>query len=100
MTNAVHVQPRAQNDWVVTQDGGRELGPTKVEAEAVGYKIARKRKVELLVIMARVPLSAVRVPEKVGSVGCLAADGLSVTRKTFMALMVQLFRRDPTHVLT
>jgi uncharacterized protein DUF2188 len=51
MTNAVHVQPRAQNDWVVTQDGGRELGhcPTKVEAEAVGYKIARKRKVELLV---------------------------------------------------
>ena len=51
MPNSVHVQPRAQNDWVVTQDGGRELGyyPTKVEAEAVGYKIARKRKVELLV---------------------------------------------------
>ena len=51
MPNAVHVQPRAQNDWVVTQDGGRELGhyPTKFEAEAVGHKIARKRKVELRV---------------------------------------------------
>jgi hypothetical protein len=51
MQNEVHVQPRGHDDWVVSQKGGREYGhyPTKFEAEAVGYKIARKQKAELLV---------------------------------------------------
>ena len=51
MPHGVHVLPSDHQDWVVKEEGGRELGhyPTKSEAEAVGHKVARKRKVELLV---------------------------------------------------
>ncbi len=51
MPRAVHVLSGEHNDWIVREDEGRELGhyPTKFEAAAVGYKVARKRKVELLI---------------------------------------------------
>ena len=51
MSHGVHVLPGDHTDWVVKEESGRELGhyPTKYEAEAVGHKVARKRKVELLV---------------------------------------------------
>jgi hypothetical protein len=47
--NAIHVLMIGERDWLVQEDGGRELGhyPTRREAEAVGYKLARKRGVEL-----------------------------------------------------
>jgi hypothetical protein len=43
--------PAGERDWVVREDGGRELGhyPTRQEAESVGHKLARKRGAELLV---------------------------------------------------
>jgi Uncharacterized protein conserved in bacteria (DUF2188) len=48
---AIHVIAAAENDWVVREDAGRELGhySTRREAEAVGRKIAQKRGVELVV---------------------------------------------------
>ena len=51
MTNGVHVLQVGHDDWVVKQEGGRELGhyPDKSQAKAVGLKIARKHNVELLV---------------------------------------------------
>ena len=51
MPHAVHVLSGEHNDWIVREDDGRELGhyPTKLEAKAVGHKLARKRKVELLI---------------------------------------------------
>lgn len=42
MPRAVHVLSGEHNDWIVREDDGRELGH-------VGYKVARKRKVELLI---------------------------------------------------
>ena len=55
MQRAIHVEARGERDWLVREDGGRELGhyPTRREAEAVGYKLARKRGVELVVEDAR-----------------------------------------------
>jgi len=49
--NAIQVLTRGERDWLVREDGGRELGhyPTRREAEAVGHKLARKRGVELVV---------------------------------------------------
>jgi len=49
--NAIHVLARGERDWVVREEQGRELGhyPTRQAAEAVGNKLARKRKVELVV---------------------------------------------------
>ena len=49
--NTIHVVMSGQYDWLVQEDGGRELGhyQTRSEAEAVGYKLARKRRVELVV---------------------------------------------------
>src|SRR5262245_57856332 len=47
--NAIQVLMRGEHDWLVREDGGgRELGhyPTRREAEAVGHKLARKRRVE------------------------------------------------------
>jgi hypothetical protein len=46
---AIHVLPVNASDWIVKEDGGRELGhyPSKDAAQAVAYKVARKRKVEL-----------------------------------------------------
>jgi uncharacterized protein DUF2188 len=51
MQHGVHVLPSDHHDWIVKEEGGRELDhyTTKSEAEAVGNKVARKRKVELLV---------------------------------------------------
>jgi hypothetical protein len=49
--DAIQVLTRGERDWLVREDGGRELGhyPTRREAEAVGHKLARKRGVELVV---------------------------------------------------
>jgi hypothetical protein len=49
--NAIQVLTRGERDWLVREDGGRELGhyPTRREAEAVGHKLARKCGVELVV---------------------------------------------------
>lgn len=51
MPGTVHVLPGEQDDWVVKEEGGRELGhyPDRPAAEAVGLKIARRRKAELRV---------------------------------------------------
>ena len=48
----VHVACNAPGDWVVAEEGSkREFGhyATRAEAEAVGAKLARKRKAELIV---------------------------------------------------
>jgi len=47
----IHVIAAAENDWMVREEAGRELGhySTRREAEAVGRKIAQKRGVELVV---------------------------------------------------
>jgi hypothetical protein len=49
MQRGLHVAPGAHDDWIVSEDGGREFGhyPTQQEAEAVGRKLAHKRKAEL-----------------------------------------------------
>jgi hypothetical protein len=51
VSNAIHILPNGERDWVVREVGGRELGhyATRAEAEAVGNKLARKRGVELVV---------------------------------------------------
>jgi hypothetical protein len=51
MQRELVVAPGGQDDWIVKEDGGRELGhyPTQQEAEAVGRKLAQKRKADLLV---------------------------------------------------
>jgi Uncharacterized protein conserved in bacteria (DUF2188) len=48
---AIHVVPGEHGDWIVREDGGRELGhyPTQHAAKAVGHKLAQKRATELLV---------------------------------------------------
>jgi hypothetical protein len=48
---SIRVAPGANEDWIVREASGRELGhyPTKETALGVGLKLARKRKVELLV---------------------------------------------------
>jgi hypothetical protein len=47
----VEVRSLAHDDWVVREEGGRELGHylSAKAAEAVGRKLARKRRVELLI---------------------------------------------------
>jgi hypothetical protein len=52
---SIHVMPGENDDWIVREAGGRELGhyPTQEAALAVGSKLARKRKVELLAADAR-----------------------------------------------
>jgi hypothetical protein len=49
--NSIHVEAKGERDWLVREDGGRELGhyPTQAEAKEVGHKLARKRRVELVV---------------------------------------------------
>ena len=48
---AIHVAAAGEQDWVVREEGGRELGhyPTHKQAETVGHKLARKRGVALFV---------------------------------------------------
>jgi|RhiMetdeSRZDD1v2_1073273.scaffolds.fasta_scaffold948502_1 uncharacterized protein DUF2188 len=47
----IRVFPAGEADWVVQEEGGRELGhyPTKASAETVGRTLARKRRTALLV---------------------------------------------------
>ena len=51
MPHGIHVLPGDHDDWIVKEEEGREFGhySEKTQAEQVGRKIARKRKVELLV---------------------------------------------------
>jgi hypothetical protein len=51
MQKPIHVVPGEHNDWIVREDGGRELGhyPSQDAANAVGQKLSRKRATELLV---------------------------------------------------
>jgi hypothetical protein len=47
----IEVVGAGERDWIVREHGGRELGhyPTRQEAAAVGHKLARKRRVELVI---------------------------------------------------
>ena len=51
MKRTIHVVPGAHQDWIVKEEGGRELGhyPSKESAKEVGQKLARMRSVELLI---------------------------------------------------
>ena len=51
MQKPIHVLPGEHGDWIVREDGGRELGhyPSQDAAKSVGQKLARKRSAELLV---------------------------------------------------
>ena len=51
LKRSIHVVPGEHGDWIVREDGGRELGhyPTPEAAKAVGHKLALKRATELLV---------------------------------------------------
>jgi Uncharacterized protein conserved in bacteria (DUF2188) len=46
VSKAIHILPNGERDWVVREVGGHA---TRAEAEAVGNKLARKRRVELVV---------------------------------------------------
>jgi len=48
---AIRVHPKASDDWIVNEEGGREFGHyrTRNEAERVGRMIAHKRRTELVV---------------------------------------------------
>ena len=48
----IHVLPGQHGDWIVREEGGRELGhyPSRQAAEAVGHKLARKRQAELMIL--------------------------------------------------
>ena len=54
MPRAIHVLAVDVSDWIVKEEGGRELGhyPSREAAQAVAYKVARKRKVDLLITIA------------------------------------------------
>jgi Uncharacterized protein conserved in bacteria (DUF2188) len=47
----IHVVALSRSDWVVKEDSGREFGhyATKSEAQAVGIKLASKRRTGLIV---------------------------------------------------
>ena len=51
MQQAIHVFHVDDADWIVKEEGGRELGhyPSKDAAQEVAHKVARKRKAELLI---------------------------------------------------
>ena len=51
LNRTIEVRSFGHEDWIVREDGGRELGhyPSAKAAEAVGRKLARKRRVELLI---------------------------------------------------
>lgn len=48
---AIHLAPGGLEDWIVREEGGRELGhyPTKEAALPVAEAVARKRRSELLI---------------------------------------------------
>ena len=47
----IHIVPGGPRDWIVRADGGREFGhyPSRQAAEAVGRKLARRDRGDLLV---------------------------------------------------
>ena len=47
----IRVHPKAIDDWIVNEDGGREFGhyASRTEAERVGRMLARKRRGALIV---------------------------------------------------
>ena len=48
---SIQIVPLAPDDWVVREEGGREIGhfASQAEAEVVGRALARKRKVDLII---------------------------------------------------
>ena len=51
VAKSIHVVPLSPDDWMVREDGGRELGhyPSEQEALQVARKLARTRGAQLLV---------------------------------------------------
>jgi hypothetical protein len=47
----IRVHPRAVDDWIVHEDGGREFGHygSRSEAERVGRMLAHKRRADLVI---------------------------------------------------
>jgi uncharacterized protein DUF2188 len=47
----IRVHPKAVDDWIVHEDGGREFGhySSRSEAERVGRMLAHKRRADLIV---------------------------------------------------
>jgi hypothetical protein len=47
----IRVHPRAVDDWIVHEDGGREFGHygSRTEAERVGRMLAHKRRADLVI---------------------------------------------------
>ena len=47
----IRVHPKASDDWIVNEEGGREFGhyASRSEAERVGRMLARKRRAALIV---------------------------------------------------
>jgi hypothetical protein len=47
----IRVHPKANDDWIVNEDGGRAFGhyASRTEAERVGRMLARRRRTELVV---------------------------------------------------
>jgi Uncharacterized protein conserved in bacteria (DUF2188) len=47
----IRVHPKATDDWIVNEDGGREFGHygTRSEALRVGRMLAHKRRAELVI---------------------------------------------------
>ena len=60
ITADIEVRACGADDWRVAEQGGRELGhyPSRQVAEAVGRKLARKRRVALLMFAADGRLTA------------------------------------------
>jgi hypothetical protein len=56
----IEVRASGADDWRVAEQGGREFGhyPSRQAAEAVGRKLAQKRKVTLLIFAADGRLTA------------------------------------------
>jgi Uncharacterized protein conserved in bacteria (DUF2188) len=48
---SIHIEQRAHDDWIVRENGGRELGhySSQQDAENVGRRLAARRKAVLLV---------------------------------------------------
>jgi hypothetical protein len=62
----IHIVSGGSQDWIVRADGGREFGhyPSRKAAEAVGRKLARRDRGELLVYDAGGKLATRSRPSK------------------------------------
>jgi Uncharacterized protein conserved in bacteria (DUF2188) len=51
MARSIHIVPVSPEDWMVREEGGRELGhyPSQQDALRVGRKLARTRNAQLLI---------------------------------------------------